>query len=311
MTEQKKMLLPWFTMMLVLICLAYYVVFEYYKLYNANETHLFTRIGAPYAFQIYQGQYWGLFTNSLIHINIPHFLINGIGLWFLASYIERRSNFFKLFLLGLFASTVTSLIQLTMTSDAGVGLSGVNYFLLFFIIGKSLRDDDYKFKGRFIFLFVALLMLPFAYYLNTYKEYKIGIEAMSAGLIFGFIIGVTSNFKSKFVMILLTLLISLGSIATLFYSPWSSEWNFAKAYQFHLKNDLRNANKFYRTALKIAPQHPASRENLKIIRIEQLSDLALKAYENEEYIKAREYYERILKIDPYNSWAKENISRLP
>lgn len=302
---------PWFTLMLVLICLAYYVVFEYNKMYNANETNLFTRIGAPYAFQIYQGQYWGLFTNSLIHINIPHYVINGVGLWFLASYIEKRSNFFKLFLLGLFASTVTSLIQLTLTSDAGLGLSGVNYFLLFFIIGKSIKNEQFKFKGRYLFLVAALLTLPFAYYLNEYKEYKIGIEAMSTGLICGFIIGVTSNFKSKFAMIMMTLLFISASSATLFYSPWSSEWNFAKAYEFHLENDLKNAKTFYKTALEIAPEHKASKENLKIIRLEQLSDLAMKAHENKEYIEAREYYERILKIDPHSSWAKENISRLP
>jgi tetratricopeptide (TPR) repeat protein len=101
------------------------------------------------------------------------------------------------------------------------------------------------------------------------------------------------------------------SISTLFYSPWSAEWNYSKAYSYHIKNEFQNAKKYYRVAIEIDPEHKICRENLRRIRIEELCDLAMQAHENEDYLLANEYYQRVLDIDPWNKWARENIKKLP
>jgi rhomboid protease GluP len=310
MTTKDEMRFPIYTLLLSLSCIAIFVLFQYLSP-NVDSAILFSKLGAPYAVQIYIGQYWGVFTNSFLHINTIHLLINLLALWVLGSYVERRIRIFNFFLIGLFASSVTSMFQLTLTNDAGIGLSGVNYFLLSFILIKAMKNDLFKLKWRYVYGLILLLVLPISYYLNTSIDFNIGIEAMLIGILLGCITGWLSELKSRLYLVIFIIVIMGSGISTLFYSPWSAEWNYTKGYSHDIKNEFQNAKKHYRVALEIDPKHKISRENLRRIRIEELCDLAMRAHENEDYLLANEYYQKVLAIDPWNKWARENIKKLP
>jgi len=308
---KKSYSFPWFTTLLTLVCLAIFIIFQIYK---QSETPLFkaySELGAPYAIQIYHGQHWGVITNSFIHINYTHIILNFAGLWLFGAFLERRMGFVRLFLLGLLGSIVTSSLQLGLTNDAGLGLSGVNLLLLGFILGKSLTNDEYKLKYRYLILFLAITGLCISLYLNLYHGYFISLEAMTGGLIIGYLLGLSSNFKSKVSISIAVILLITCSWGSLLYAPWSAEWNYSMAYTAHDNGEIENAKKYYNEAIRINPKHSISKVNLRLIKIDELSEKALKAHQEEDYTLARSYYEKLLIIDPKNKWAKENIRKLP
>ncbi len=134
---------------------------------------------------------------------------------------------------------------------------------------------------------------------------------MTSGLILGYLLGLLSCFKSNLPIVLFTKGLLTLSFISLFFSPWSAEWNYSKGYTAHKEGEMDKAKKYYLRAIEINPEHSTSKENLQIIQIDDLSEKAFNAHENEDYLKAREYYEELLKIDPDNNWAIENISKLP
>lgn len=302
---------PWLTSILSVISIAIFILFQIYQQDNTPLFKSYSELGAPYAIQIYHGQYWGVFTNSFFHLNYIHLAINLSGLWILGAYLERRLSIFKFFLLGLIASIITSCIQLALTNDAGIGLSGVNLFFLGFILGKSIKSKEFELRNRYLLLLITIIGLSVALYLNLYHNFLLSLEAMTSGLIIGFIFGLLSIFKSNLPIIIFGKSIISLSIITLFYSPWSAEWNYSKGYTAHEIGNNSEAKKYYTKAIEINPQHSVSKENLRLIEIDELSDKAFDAHENEKYLEAKKHYEDLLKIDPENNWAKENISKLP
>jgi tetratricopeptide (TPR) repeat protein len=75
--------------------------------------------------------------------------------------------------------------------------------------------------------------------------------------------------------------------------------------------NLGEAKKYYEKSLRINPESSCAKDNLILIKIDELSEKALKLHHQKKYVEAGTVYGEILKIDPKNGWAKENKSRLP
>jgi len=305
-----KKTIPWVTLSITLILFAEYFVFHAYVNAPTSETtqEIFSDFGAPYAIQIYQGQYWGLFLNRFLHTNIILLGINS-ALFFLFGYlIEKKIGSSKLILLLLFSTLSTSMLQLTLSNDAGIGFAPVNFFLFAYIYAKSIVTKTPLLPFKHLLAIFSFGILFYLYYLNQNMN-QFGLEGMICGWVGGFILGL---FSKKYKIQLLFALPSIILLSfTLIYSPWSAEWNYSQGYEYHLKNDFKNALKAYSKALAIDPNHKASQENIRIIQIDELKEKALFAHENENYIEARRYYNELLLLDPENIWAKENLNKLP
>jgi len=160
-------------------------------------------------------------------------------------------------------------------------------------------------------LIVAITGIITAYYLNSIKSYNIGIAAMISGVFFGIITAITTINTKKSTPIIFAIVLLISSSITLFYAPWSAEWNYFKGYSAHEKGEYDEAKMYYKEAININPGHTASFDNLKLISIDEISDAALEAHKNKEYLRARKFYQRVLKLDPNNQWAKQNMAKLP
>lgn len=289
---------------LTLVLFASYVLIPKIVVNDVNTASF----GAPYAVQIYNGQYWGLLTNSFLHITPIHFIANIIPFYFLSVFIERRMKSFYLLLIIITASITTSIWQLTLSNDAGTGLSGVNLFLLCFIIGKGLTNKAFRIHKTYIALLpvalVFLIVFKYMFYFN------IGIGALISGTTIGFLIGRASEFDLKKNTFKLYSTCIFVSMIILFYSPWSAEWQYSKGYKLHMENKLISAEKFYIKAIKLDKNHVFAVENLKILRVEKISNQAYLAHKNENFSKAKKLYHSILKIEPTNYWAKSNLKKL-
>ena len=119
------------------------------------------------------------------------------------------------------------------------------------------------------------------------------------------------GFETKLLAILLYSLSLIGLSTTLFCEPWSIEWNLYKAQEHYNNDNFEKAKYYYSQTLLIEPNYYSSIQNLLMIDIEELSDKTFGLHQNGEYIQAYKIYDEILKLDPNNYWAKEQIDILP
>jgi membrane associated rhomboid family serine protease len=299
-----------FTFVLLLYCFIVFVAIQFFKNDQHVSNEILTYFGAPVAIDIYNFQFWGIISNSFVHYEYGNFILNGIGLLLLGSYVERRIGTKNFFLFGLFASTISSAFQLAFSDDAGIGLSGVNYALFGYVFAKTFVDIRFKIVTKNIALLVMLLFIPFCEYMNRFGTWNVATIALITGFFVGVLIAFFDSVYSKIVRICLTLLLVFSTISVI-YTPWSAQWNCAKGILRHEKGDTEKAKEYYLKAIYYDESSLCGNDNLKIIKVDELSVKAFTAHNRGDYLKARYYYEEILKIDAGNSWATNNLKRLP
>lgn len=287
------------------LCVSAFYLFEVTSL---KKPHLLRKLGAPDAYYIYSGEWWGVITNTFTHSHLILLLFNLTGLWILGAFLERRSGWISLLLLGIFSSLITSVIQLNLVDDPGLGMSRVNYFLLGYIILKSSHDKQFSFTLLPLAIFVAITGIVLIILSNQFYGSNIGLESILSGLLTGAILGMIRSSRLRIVS---GITLSVVAFGTLVYAPWSATWNFTKAVKYHQNNELVLAEHYYDKALQIEPTMDDARYNLILIQIDRLSDEAYKLHANKHYQEARRIYEEILKLDTQNYWAKQQIKALP
>ena len=299
-----------FTFVLLLYCLIVFASIQFLKNDELVSNEILTYFGAPVAIDIYSFQYWGIISNSFVHYEIGHFILNTIGLLLLGSYVERRIGTIHFLFFGLISSTISSAFQLAFSDDAGIGLSGVNYALFGFIFTKTFIDIRFRIVTKNVALVTMLFFIPFCEYMNRFGGWNVA----SIALFFGFTVGgLVAFLKSRYSIIAKSGLISLLllSVVSVFYTPWSPQWNCAKGILWHEKGETQKAKDYYLQAIYFDKTSICGNDNLKIIKVDELSAKAFTAHNRGDYLRARYYYEEILKIDTENSWAISNLKRLP
>lgn len=301
---------PWFVWYISITIIAQFFLINYKDHFHTINTETFILFGAPDTVSIYDGQYWGVFTNNFIHIYLSQLLINLIGIWLFGAFIERREGVLKLLLLICTASIIPSLWQLALTASPGIGLSAVNYTLFGYILIKSKIDESFKLKGRYLILIFMLGLLAYLSYYNTFIEDVFKTEAMIIGMLLGLLIGFLSD-KNKWVRFSILSVLFIISVSTLFYAPWSSEWLIYKGVKAHESKNYKRAIKFYRKALKIDKFNEQAQENLDLLEIDKLKGEAYKEHVAKNYDAARKIYLQILEIEPEDEWTLTNLKELP
>jgi len=299
-----------FTYFLFFYCLLIFIVIQYFKNKTSVSDEILTYSGAPVAIDIYTFQYWGIITNSFVHYEIGNFVLNAVGILLLGSYVERRIGIYKFFLFGLVASAISSAIQLTFSDDAGIGLSGVNYALFGFSFTKSFIDTRFRIVTKNIALFVMLLFIPIFEYMNLNGNWNVATISLFSGFVVGILFAFLDTTKKKVAKFSLIFLLFF-SFTSLLYAPWSAQWNCAKGISWHEKGETEKAKEYYLNAIACNQSSLCGNDNLKIIKVDELSAKAFTAHNRGDYLKARYFYEEILKINPENSWAVNNLKRLP
>ena len=299
-----------FTFVLLFYCLSVFTAIQFFKNGEIVSNEILTYFGAPVAIDIYNFQYWGIITNSFVHYEIGHFLLNAISLLLLGTYLERRIGTKNFFLFGLIASTISSAFQLAFSNDAGIGLSGVNYAFFGFIFAKTFIDNRFRIVTKNIALLVMLFFIPFCEYMNRFGGWNVATIALLSGFLLGVLLAFHKTSYIKTVQISIVSLIIL-SIVSVVFTPWSAQWNCAKGISWHEKGDTEKAKTYYLRAIYFDETSLCGNDNLKIIKVDELSAKAFTAHNRGDYLKARYFYEEILKIDTENSWAINNLKRLP
>ena len=301
---------PWFVWYISITIIAQFFLINYKDHFHTINPETFILFGAPDTVSIYDGQFWGVFTNNFIHIYWSQLLINLIGIWLFGAFIERREGVLKLLLLTFSASLIPTLWQLTLTASPGIGLSAVNYTLFGYILTKSRFDESFKLKGRYVILIFMIGLLVYLSYYNAVIEDVFKTEAMIIGILLGLLIGLLSD-KNKWLRFSILFVLFTISVSTLFYAPWSPEWLVYKGVKAHESKNYLRAIKFYKKALKIDKDNEQAQENLNLLEIDKLKIKAYKEHVAKNYDKARKIYLQIIEIEPEDEWTLTNLKELP
>ncbi len=199
---------------------------------------------------------------------------------------------------------------MAFSDSTGIGLSGIGYSLFGFIFIKSKTTEAYRnfLEKKTINLF--LLWLVLCVVLTQAKILTVGNAAHVGGLAWGVTMGYISRFDIKKQWAIGPPLIVILT-SSIFWSPFSTSWLCHQAYGLHKNQKLDEAKIVYNNILEREPENEFAKDNLKLIEIDKLSDLAFELHKSEKYNEARQIYDSILILDKDNAWAKENISRLP
>jgi membrane associated rhomboid family serine protease len=295
----------------VICCLASLVLFIGINLEaNLENWGVFKKWGAPSAFDIFDGDYWGLITSNFLHTEVWHIGFNLYWLWIFGKKIEFESNKIFYILLILSSALVSSLAQLAFSESTGIGLSGVGYALFGYLFVKSRTAEAYRnyLDKRTINLF--LIWLVVCIILTQMDAWNVGNAAHIGGLVWGGIIGYISKYDRK-IQWLIGLAYFAVLTALIFYSPFSTSYLSYKAYKLHKNQKVDEAIIAYKEILEIDPDSEFAKENLEQLEIQKLEEKAFEFHRGQKYSEARELYKQILRVDEDNEWTKENLGKLP
>ncbi|MEC9093529.1 MAG: rhomboid family intramembrane serine protease [Planctomycetota bacterium] len=145
---------------------------------------------------IYQGQFWRLFTPMFIHFGLLHILFNMMWLNALGGQFENRLGTTRFGVFVLTAAVVSGFIQQMMPENmqgTGAlticgGMSGVNYALAGFIWMKSLYEPRSGFFLSPVSIFILILWM-FMGIFDGGRALGMANWAHGAGFVFGLVCG--------------------------------------------------------------------------------------------------------------------------
>ncbi len=276
-----------------------------------NSWEKYKRWGAPSGFDIWDGDLWGLFTSNFLHTEIWHIAGNLYWLNILGKKLEFESRrpFFILFIVS--SAIISSVYELMLASETGIGLSGVVYAIFGYIMVKSRYDASYKnFLGRgLIILFIAWLFI--CIYLTYGNVMQIGNAAHFSGLFWGMFLAYSSSKNNTWLKAKLPFTLFILSFSTIFWVHWTTGYLSYQAYKSQLKGNLKEASTIYRRLLAKNPGDDWASQNLKLLEVDSLSNSALKAHNMGNYEDATRLYKKILMLDSGNMWAKSSLKMIP
>ena len=247
---------------------------------------------------LWTGKPWALLTSVFVHLEIWHIAFNLYWLWILGNILEDEIGPWKWLAFFFGAAWVSSALQLLISGDQGIGMSGVGYALFGF--GWVARTKMPRFAAilndQTVIVFVVWLVgcaiftqLGLAHIAN---------EAHGAGLLFGAAVAGLWVRKWKVPLSAAGLAALIGiSVLPVFWCPTSPEWTGIQATNaFNRKDYATSAHWFERTIARgDNDQARWAWSNLAIIYSIQRN--------NEKYAEAMR---ELQKLDPSGAGQSEN-----
>lgn len=238
-----------------------------FAFWNMNVSPAVARIGAfvsPSSAQIWDGAYFGLFTTFFAHGDIIHLLFNMSMLVQLGRVMEPSLPPWA-YILFLAASAAISMgCQIAIMGDAGVGASGVVYamFGLMWAMRARYRSWTAVATRQNMTIFVVWGVFCIV---GTYMGFMhVANVAHGSGILFGLAVGylyMRPHQRGLWAMPVaaMTVLTALS----LFWLPWSAEWNYYHGDKAFDAKQYRTAIGWYHRSLRLGGSRYYNWENIK------------------------------------------------
>jgi len=206
--------------------------------------------------QIWNGHIWGLVTSVFIHGGTLHLLFDMLWLVQLGRILERTlpPAIYLLFVVA--AAAVGSAIQLLISGQTGIGMSGVVYALFGLIwAGRGAfsswramaTQDNLRFLIGWGLLCVVATYIPFLANLGL----RVGNGAHGGGFLFGLCIGfLFYSPRRRYVWAAPLALLLLAAVLACTWQPWSGDWTFWKGNREFDRKHYAQAIHWYQASLR-------------------------------------------------------------
>ncbi|CAM2885139.1 rhomboid family intramembrane serine protease [Rariglobus hedericola] len=187
-------------------------------------------------------KWWGLLGSAFIHSGVMHLVFNCYWIWLLGRLLERELGSFRFLLLFLGTAAFSSIAELAIAGQPGVGMSGVAYAFFGFLLVNQSRHPDFRrvLSGNTRLLMIGWLVACFA--LTYTKVLNIANFAHLGGLVSGLLVGAAwypHRFQKQARAACLVL--GVAALAVLFWAPWQPAWQAAHAYRALIDKDEATA----------------------------------------------------------------------
>jgi GlpG protein len=240
---------PWLTQLAGLICAVLFVA-------ATLDSGSAVPWGYVSAHEIWNGAYWGLLTNVFVHSGIVHFALNMYWLWLLGGRMESVIGSARF--LGFFvtAALYSSLCELAVFGQSGVGLSGIVYAIFGYMWLLRKQVPVYRKSLTRTTVWILALWLIACVPITYVGGVPIANVAHFSGLIFGVAIAAGRGLGIQPRLVLSAVVgTALLAAAALFYCPWSIEWLVNQAYRAHAAERYEAALQYYDEIIARDPQH--------------------------------------------------------
>ena len=232
---------PPITLAILVICVAIWACLNF--LPRAAGARAVAEFLVPTSFEIWSGAYWALITVAFVHVDLFHGLFN---MWWTRDFgrlLEPRFGVRNYVLFVVCSAIVAAGWQLGLSNQTGIGFSGVVYSYFGYTLAARDRDPAYRaFLNRntiawmigWFFLCIVLTRMG---------VWNIANGAHGAGLIFGYVVGVSTG-TSRYVRPaqIAVAILAAGALVPLFYMPWSEPWRHREELKKYLEME-KSANR--------------------------------------------------------------------
>jgi GlpG protein len=225
----------------------------------------FRLVGWREAYDIWDGAWWALITSAAVHAELWHLGFNLYWFWRLGGRLEIEigSKRYLAFLIS--AAFVSSAAQVAVSSDTGIGLSGVVYAIFGFMwVGRSsVQSFQEALSDRVVPLFVLWL---FGCLFATYAaEIPIGNAAHFSGLFFGAAVApIWAQSKWRPAGVIGLALCATVCVLTLLAAQWNPYWLGHQALKAYNAGEFQQSIELYSQALERDPGSGWAQEGRRI-----------------------------------------------
>lgn len=201
--------------------------------------------------QLWDGQYRGLVSNTLVHQAFWHLGFNLYWFWILGGILERALGQARWLAFFFGAAVVSSGIQLA-TGDLGIGLSGVGYALFGFGWMARTRIEAFRYALNDQTVRVFLIWGVGCILADALGIFPVGNGAHVGGCVFGVLLGALYARRRKPILLVPALVLTVvAALIPLFGAPWIGSWNAKQARDAYNRGDYRTAIPYFRRSLAL------------------------------------------------------------
>ncbi len=214
---------PWMTYAIIAICGTIRAYLNLSEKSSLNQR--VTDVLMPSGVAIWSGAYWGLLTSAFVHFDTWHIVFN---MWWLKDFgavLEPTMGRSKYLLFIMAAAVVSSGAELAISSQTGIGFSGVVYAMFGYMLAARHVEPLYQrivTKKTIVWLLGWLIL---CIVLTYAQAWRVANAAHVAGLLFGYCFSNASRAQVRVALskIALSALVAL-TILSAVYMPWSESW---------------------------------------------------------------------------------------
>ena len=287
---------PWLTWLFSLVCILIWLGIQTEGTLETNQQ--LAKWGFYSYDEILNGKIWGLISANFFHQDAMHLLFNLVWLLLLGSKIEREAGRLAYLALVFGACLVSSGSEIGLSDQSGIGISGVVYGLVGFILIASLKLETYQnYLSRKDF--VWLLGWLFACIVLTQTGVlNIANAAHFGGLLWGMCFAAAMlDWPARLPARLGLVGILSASLLPLVWLPWSPQWLAHRGTQAFENKDMSQAEYYLSQA--------AAKNSEQAYVYILLGDI----YEEKKPEKALEQYLKAEKLAPID-YIEERLAKL-